>query len=301
MDVHLRELRYFVAIAEHLHFGRAAEALFVSQPALSKQLRALENQLRIRLFDRDRRTVRLTAAGAALLPWARAVLAAWAEAETELAVSAAETSATLVVGITTGLGRGLLPAIRARFAAAAPAATLQLRQVGWEDSTGGLAGPADDGCDAAFVWLPLAEPDRYRWITVATEDRLVLLPSAHPLATRDSIAFEDLLDEPFLALPPTSGVIRDFWLATESRGGRPPVIGSQIASTDETREALAAGLGVCLIAAGNAAIFQGDDIAVRPVTGVPPSELVLAWRQDDHRPLLRTLIEATRASRPANP
>ncbi len=68
MDVHLRNLRYFVPVAEHLHFTRAAEALFVSQPALSKQVRALEAQLRVPLFDRDRQHVRLTSAGAALLP-----------------------------------------------------------------------------------------------------------------------------------------------------------------------------------------------------------------------------------------
>ncbi|GAB3754690.1 LysR family transcriptional regulator [Microlunatus parietis] len=295
MDVHLRELRSFVAVAEHLHFGRAAEALYVSQPALSKQIRALEGQLRVRLFERDRRTVRLTAAGTALLPQIRNVLAAWADAEAELAATAAETAATLVVGISTGLGRGLLPAIRARFADAAPTATLQLRQIGWADTTGGLTGPAEEGCDAAFVWLPLAEPERYDWITVATEQRLVLLPAGHRLAGAEAIPFESLLDEPFLALPAAAGVNRDFWLATESRGGRPPVIGAEIASTDETREALGAGLGVCLVAAGNVPLFRGDDIAVRPVTGVPPSELVLAWRRGDRRPLLRTLIEATGA------
>ncbi|MFC7622675.1 LysR family transcriptional regulator [Microlunatus sp. GCM10028923] len=296
MDVHLRDLRYFVAVADHLHFGRAAEALFVSQPALSKQIRALEGQLRVRLFERDRRTVRLTAPGAALLPRARELLAAWAATEAELAASATETAATLVVGISTGLGRGLLPAIRARFADAAPAARLQLRQIGWADAAGGLTGPPEDRCDAAFIWLPLADPERYDWITVAAEERLVLLPAGHRLAGTDPIPFESLLDEPFLALPAAAGVNRDFWLAAESRGGRPPVIGAEIASTDETREALAAGLGVCLVAAGNVPLFRGDEaIAVRPVTGVPPSELVLAWRRGDRRPLLRILIEATAA------
>jgi len=78
MDVHLRDLRYFVAVAEELHFTRAAERLFVSQPALSKQVRALERQLRRPLFERDRRAVRLAAAGRALLEPARALLRDWA-------------------------------------------------------------------------------------------------------------------------------------------------------------------------------------------------------------------------------
>ena len=301
MDVHLRELRYFLAVAEQLHFGRAAEQLFVSQPALSKQVRALEQRLRVPLFDRDRRTVGLTAAGAALVPAARDVLAAWERAEGELAAVTAAAGATLVVGISTGLGRGLLPAVRARFATAVPDAQLRVRQVRWDDPTGGLAAGSDDErTDAAFVWLPLPEPERFQWITVATEPRRLLLPAAHPLAARDVIEFADLLDEPFLALPESSGPLRDYWLASELRDGRAPVIGAEIASTDETAEALAAGLGVCLIAAGNAALFRDDAIAVRDVAGLTPSELVLAWRRGDRRELLRRFVAATRASRPAS-
>ena len=296
MDVHLRELRYFVAVAEQLHFGRAAEQLFVSQPALSKQIRALELRLRVSLFDRDRRAVRLTDAGAALLPKARAVLAAWEQAEGELAAVTATAGATLVVGISTGLGRGLLPAVRARFAAAAPEAQLRIRQVRWDDPTGGLATDDEQRTDAAFVWLPLPEPERFQWITVATESRRLLLPAAHPLAARESIDFADLLDEPFLALPESSGPLRDYWLALDRRDGRRPVIGAEIASTDETAEALAAGLGVCLIAAGNASLFRDDAIAVRDVAGLSRSELVLAWRRGDRREFLRRFVAATRAA-----
>src|SRR5882724_3559370 len=128
MDVHLRELRYFVAVAEHLHFTLAARALFVSQPALSKQIRALEVRLRMPLFARDRRAVRLTPAGEALLPHARSVLAAWAQGEAALDEATAHQRATLVVGISTGLGRGLVPTIRARLAESAPAVRLHVRQ-----------------------------------------------------------------------------------------------------------------------------------------------------------------------------
>lgn len=285
--MHLRELRYFVAVAEHLHFTRAAEALFVSQPALSKQIRALETQLRMPLFERDRRSVRLTPAGLALLTGARAVLQAWQEAEAATAATSVRGAATLVVGMSTGLGRGLLPAVRARYAELAPAARLQLRQVAWNDPTGGLA--ADDPTDAAFVWLPLPGAHQYRWLPVATEPRLVALPAGHRLAARPAVAFEDLLDEPFLALPASSGVLRDFWLATDARNGRSARIGAEVASSEETAEALNAGLGVCLIAAGNADLVTRDGTTTRPVTGLGPSELVLAWRADDERPLLRHL------------
>jgi DNA-binding transcriptional LysR family regulator len=91
MDVHLRDLRYFVAVAEELHFTRAAERLFVSQPALSKQIRQLERDLRVMLLQRDHRTVSLTPAGAALLPTAQALLRDWEAAQHAIAaVRAAE-------------------------------------------------------------------------------------------------------------------------------------------------------------------------------------------------------------------
>ena len=287
MDVHLRELRYFVAVAEHLHFGRAAEDLFVSQPALSKQIRALESQLRTSLFHRDRRGVRLTASGDALLPAARSVLAEWRSAEAAVAEATTTAQATLVIGMSTGLGRGLVPAVRARLSILAPEARLQLRQVSWDDPTGGLAAP--DGTDAALVWLPLPDPDQYAWIIVATEPRLVAMPAQHRLAGHATVDIADLLDEPFIAPPTTSGKLRDFWLASDARLGRPARIGAEVASTEETVEALTAGLGVCLVAAGNVPIVAREGILTRPVTGVAPSHLVLAWRAGDDRPLLRHL------------
>ncbi|MDA2890627.1 LysR substrate-binding domain-containing protein [Mycolicibacterium sp. BiH015] len=293
MTVHLRDLHYFVTVAGHLHFTRAAEALFVSQPALSKQIRALENHLRTDLFVRDKRTVELTPAGRALLPHARAMLAQWAEAGDALAATVAAQEVTLVVGFSTAVGRGLLPVVRTRLADHAPAARLRIRQVPWDDPTGGLsAAAAAQRTDAAFLWLPLATPAKYDWLEIATEPLMVAMPAGHRLGERDEVSFADLLDEPFLALPATSGVLRDHWLALEHRGGRPVHIGAEIASAEETVEALTAGLGVCLLAAGNTALVERDGVVVRPVTGLPPSRLVLAWRRGDERPLLSALRAA---------
>lgn len=295
MDVHLRALRYFVAVAEQLHFGRAAESLYVSQPALSKQIRSLESQLRVRLFDRDRRTVRLTAAGQELLPVAQQMLLQWEHGAAALATVATAAESTLTIGMSTGLGRDLLPAVRARLSDVAPRAGLRLRQVSWDDPAAGIgADTGDGGVDAAFVWLPLPA-DRFEWTAVATEPRLALMSASHPLAGAEQIEFASILGEPFLALPPDAGAARDYWLATEARGGQEPVIGAEIASTDETREALLAGLGICLVAAGNVPLFRHDDIVALPVTGVGPAELVLAWRRGNDRPLLRAFIAATRA------
>ncbi|PWI17825.1 LysR family transcriptional regulator [Streptomyces sp. Act143] len=292
-DVHLRDLRYFLTVAEELHFTRAAERLYVSQPALSKQVRALERQLGVELFRRDPHGVALTGAGEALLPYARRVLDGWAEGTAALEAVRAAGRSTLTVGMSTSPGRGgLLPAIRSRFTAAHPEARVRLRQVSWEDPTAGLA---DGEADVAFAWLPLPDAERYAWTVVAEEPRLIALPESHPLAARTEIDFADLVDEPFLALPESAGALRDHWLALDARAGRPPRIGAEIAGTEETYEALVGGLGICLVAAGNAPLITLGGVVTRPVRGVSPSRYVLAWRSGEPQgALVRGYVEACR-------
>ena len=292
MDVHGRDLRYFVAVAEELHFTRAADRLFVSQPALSKQIGMLERQLGARLFERGRDGVRLTPVGTALLPHARLVLAEWDRAWEAAGQAKASQRATLAVGMSTSPGRGgLLPAIRSRFTAARPQATVNLRQVSWGDPTAGLA---DGSSDVAFVWLPVPDPGRFRWIVVADEPRLVAMAGTHPLASREVIPFADLLDEPFLALPRSAGPLRDYWLALDARDGKPPRIGDEIAGAEETYEALVDGRGVCLLASGNAPLIVREGVVARPVRGISPSQLALAWRATDRRPLVLDYVRACR-------
>jgi DNA-binding transcriptional LysR family regulator len=277
MDVHVRDLRYFLAVAREQHFTRAAESLYISQPALSKQIRTLERQLRSELFTRERAGVRLTRAGEALVPRAEAIVREWEDAKAALARAS---DSTLVLGMHTSPGRGLLPQVRARLVATCPDATLELRHVAWADRTAGLE--AGD-TDAAFAWLPLPAPP-YRWITIATEPRLVALPAAHALAERESVTFDELRDEPFLALPQSAGPLRDYWLA-----GATNVV-AEINDTEETYEAVSSGIGICLLAAGNAPIFDRGDVTMLPVTDLSPAELVLAWHERHCPPLLETFV-----------
>ena len=234
----------------------------------------------------------MNATGAALLPHAQRVLAAWEAGREAFEAARAVQRVSLAVGMSTSPGRGgMLPAVRSRFTAEHPEAALMLHQIGWSDPT---AGPADGSSDVAFVWLPLPDAGRYRWIVMAEEPRLVALPETHRLAQRETIDFADLLDEPFLALPRSAGPLRDHWLATDVRDGCAPVIGAEISSPDETYEALVAGQGVCLLAAGNAPLVTRGDVVTRPVNGVSPSQLALAWRADDKRPLVHAYARAAR-------
>jgi len=288
MDAHLRDLRYFVAVAEELNFTRAAERLHVSQPALSKQIHSLETALRARFFDRDRRRVTLTPAGAALLQIARPLLRDWDKGAAAVAEAAAEDARTLRVGTLTSIGRALYPGVVSHFARREPGWHIQLRSFSWDDPTAGLRGQATD---AAFLWLPV-EADDIAVKVLVTERRLVALGTGHPLAGRREVEFADIADQPFVALPLTAGPLRDFWLATDQRGGKPPEVAAEATSADETFEIVSSGAAVHLIAEGNAVIYARPGIVCIPVNGLGPARLAVAWRRNDHRRAVRSFVHA---------
>jgi DNA-binding transcriptional LysR family regulator len=289
MDVHLRNLRYFVAVAEELHFSRAAERLHVSQPALSKQIRQLERELRFPLFRRDRRSVRLTAAGEALLPAAREILTKWEQSRAAAARLASDEGKLLQVGFQTSVGGHLYQAIAARFAELHADWRLVLRLHAWSDPTGGLL---DESADVAFLWLPTGAEDRIEVRPLRRERRFVALRAGHRLARRRALQMKDLLDEPFIALPPEAGPLRDYWLALEERHGHPVRIGAEVASPDETFESVAGGQGLVLIAEGNTTVYTRPGIAYRPVLDLAPCELAVAWRRGDRRAGVREFVRA---------
>ena len=246
MDAHLRDLRYFLAVADELNFTRAAERLHLSQPALSKQVRGLEATLRVQLFRRDRRQVELTAAGAALQGLARDLLRDWDDGVAGVADAAAAEARVLRVGTLTSIGRDLYPAILDHFAKHQPGWQVELRSSGWGDATGGLA---DRAADAAFVWLPVDDPGLDSTV-LATERRFVALSTFHPLAGRREIEFAEILGEPFAALPASAGSLRDFWLAADARDGQAPRVVAEVSSADEAFEVVASGAAVKLLSEG---------------------------------------------------
>jgi len=288
MDIHVRDLRYFVAVAEELSFTRAAsERLYISQPALSKQIRQLEITLRATLFHRSRRSVSLTAAGTALLPRARRIIEQWDGAQRAVSAAVSTQDSTLTVGFQTRIGRGLIPAVTARMQRSLPGWRLLFRQVPWNDASAGLASGTTD---VAIAWLPVPD-SRYAWKVVTTEERWVAMPADHRLAARLTVPFTELADEPFIALPAAAGRLRDFWLAADQRQ-TPARIATEAETAEETFEAVAAGLGVVLLSAGNAESYQREDVVARPVAGLPPSELAVVWRADDRRPAVRLFADA---------
>jgi DNA-binding transcriptional LysR family regulator len=294
MDVHLRDLRYFVAVAEELHFTRAAERLHVSQPALSRQIRLLEHHLRCALFVREPRLVRLTPAGDVLLSHAHDVLDRWDVGVAAVNETAAQDRRVLVVGIQTSVGRDLQRRTLAGFTERQPDWRLSLRLCSWDDPTAGLA---DRSSDIAFVWLPLPTDADLVTDVLYREPRWIALPDDHHLADRQMVGFAELLDEPFIALPPSAGELRHFWLAADQRPpDHPPHIAAEAGSAEETFELIAAGVGVVLLSAGNARIYQRPGVRCVPVIDLTPSELAVARRRDDRRNPVRAFVAAAVAA-----
>ncbi|MER6544765.1 LysR family transcriptional regulator [Streptomyces sp. NPDC001250] len=187
----LRQLSYFVAVAEELHFGRAAERLHIVQSAVSQQIQRLERELGAELFDRSPRRVRLTGAGERLLPEARAVLAA-----AERARAAVAAPAGLRLGTSTGLGAHL-DRVLAAFAERAPQVPVELVSLPAGER---LARVAAGRLDAAFVRA--AEPPAgVRVVPLWSDPLVAALPATHRLAGRDEIDLADLAGLP-LALAP---------------------------------------------------------------------------------------------------
>jgi DNA-binding transcriptional LysR family regulator len=289
MDVHVRDLRYFVAVAEELHFTRAAALLQISQPSLSRQIRVLERNLGFALFQRDRRAVALTPAGESLLSRAREVLSSWDDALAESTEHARAAAAVLRVGFQTSVAGPLYQVTVGRFREQHPGWTVELKLHPWSDPTAGLL---EGRSDVAFVWLPLPGHERFVRQALWTEPRHVALWCTHPLAERPELRIADLLDEPFVALPTTAGVLRDYWLAMDERDGHPVRVGAEAETPDETFEAIAAKQGVALLAAGPAQVYARPEIVTRPVIDISTAEFAVAWRAGDARAVVQAFAEA---------
>jgi DNA-binding transcriptional LysR family regulator len=301
MDVDTRLLRYFTVVAEEGNLTRAAERLFVSQPALTKQIRQLESQMGVRLFTRSRAGMTLTAAGQALAARTPAVLAGWDHALREAKSAASQAARVLRVGFLAGAANEATQEILADFAGRRPGWRVEMRAATWLDPTAGLAG---GDADVALLRLPFPGQDGLRTEVLLTEPRWVALPASHPLAARDRICFRDLWDEPFVAAPAETGWWRDWWLASGEREGHPVRIGA-VAETGQPEDWLteiANGNGVALAPESAARYYARPGVVYRPVSGLSPSQAGVAWPPAaDASPAIQDFVRCCLDNRPRHP
>ena len=287
MDVHLRDLRYFTAVAEELHFRKAAERLFVSQPVLSRQIARLEQDLKARLFIRDRRSVQLTSAGEALLHRTRHLLEDWDATTKEVTTLARKEQSVLVIGLQTGVGRGMLHTLTQ--ALNAIQWRPELHQVAWNDATAGVEA---GNCDAGFAWLGTTINPHCDYVVVAEEPIMLAVNSQHRLAGRRQASFAEISNEPLVALPDSAKELRSFWLAEHARHGSPAPIACEAATADEALENVAAGTGSVFISAGNSVLYAREGVHFLDVPDLPPARLAFLWRAGDTRDVIRVAASA---------
>ena len=290
MDVDTRLLRAFATVAQEGNLTRAAERLYVSQPALTKQIRQLENQLGMRLFDRSHAGMALTDAGRELAGLTPQLLTDWDDAVRATRATGRRSARVLRVGFVASAANEATQDVVAEFARRRPGWRAELRQASWTNPSAGLS---DGEVDAELLRLPFPGQDALRVEVLFREARWVALPSGHPLAGRGEIAFRELWDEPFVAAPEQTGAWRDHWLATDEREGRPVRIGAVTEQPDDWLSAIANGDGIALAPASAARFYARPGVVYRPLTGVRPCQVAVAWAPSgDADPAVRDFVHS---------
>ncbi|WP_181792798.1 LysR family transcriptional regulator [Streptomyces sp. WELS2] len=278
MDVRTQTLRYFVAVAEEMSFSAAAERLGVSQPAVSRQVRLLEEQIQAPLFARNTRDVRLTAAGGALLEPARQTLLMWEKATRLARTASALTENRLRVGCPS-------PGLNALMAKAAGAFGLRfapvLVQPHTYQSDQGTVHLRQGTVDAAFLWLP-ADTTGLVVEVIAEEARMLGVAEGHPLACRDRVTLADLGAEAWRvnggALPATP------WESD-------PLCAMPSGNVEELLENVASGGGMCVLPQSVARLYQRPDLCWKPLADAPPQRIGLAWPAESPHSLVRDFAD----------
>lgn len=287
----LRQLRHAVAVSETLHFGRAAEALHIAQPALSRSIQALERELGVELFARSTRQVMLTQAGRYFVEEARDILSRLDTAAARAVRIAEGALGPFRFGITGSATYAHLPHIIATLRADLPALALEpVIDLFTDQQQQALL---DGHLDAGLLRLPISSGDLQ--YSLYTREHLVLvLPAGHRMARPGPLSMADLAelrDEPFIEYGNTASVSSSAMLRTCQAAGFAPRRAHEAASTSTALALVAAGVGVAMLP---------SSVRSMPFTGlryidIPDSasvDLALAWRRDDERPMVHRFIRA---------
>lgn len=286
-DLDLRKLRYFLAVAEELNYGRAAERLHIAQPVLSRQITALEGELGATLFERSKRGTALTETGALLMEDARALLSMATALQRRARVSG-RAGAHLTVGFMPGIiVTKAVRMLRERFAGL----QVDVVQTTWGDQAELLH---DGTVDVGFVRLPVAR----RGLVVVplfAEPRLAVLPEGHPLTSKQTVTVADLADLDLLQDPDAVPEWRD--AAAESRPTALSIDREGLPlmhTVEEKLEHVAAGRGIVILPESTAALYTRPDIAYRYVDDLPAGEVALAYEARRSSPAVEAMVEVAR-------
>jgi DNA-binding transcriptional LysR family regulator len=284
----LRHLKAFVAVAEELHFGRAAERLHMAQPPLSQQIRQLEKSLGVQLFERSTRSVRLTSGGEALLEHALRIMDEVEDAARAARAGGRGEYGKITVGFAGASSRFLLPQLARAVRATYP--NLELVMIGQTYANTALTQIADRSLDLGFVRLPFQVPGlEYR--PIEDETLIVVLPEDHPLAAGDDVSILDLAGEQFVSFPRDAGsTLRTITQRFCLQHGFSPRIVQEAPDSYTIHSLVAAGVGVS-IALSSTVHVQQPAVRYLPLREDSPRfQAALAWHRDNASPALHSVL-----------
>jgi DNA-binding transcriptional LysR family regulator len=283
----LRHLRYFVAVAEELHFRRAAERLHMSQPPLSQQIRRLEEEVGATLLVRNQRRVELTAAGAAYLTRAREILLAVEDAAREARRVQRGEVGRLAVGFVGSALYSVVPELLRAFRDRHPDVGLRLHELG---TTEQLRRLEDGRLDIGFLRAPGGRPG-LSIETVLREPVVAALPDVHPLARGGEVRAAQLAGEPLVLMTRAGAPGLRAALAPLTDGLGEDAIVQEVAEMQTLIGLVAAGVGVSLVPESVRALARAG-VVYRPLNGEAPTvALSAAWRTGDDSPVLAAFLE----------
>lgn len=289
MAIETRHLRCFLAVAESLHFGAAAERLHLAQPAVSKAVRQLERELGVELLRRTTRSVSLTPAGSVYAERGAAMLELLEQASRAARDTADGRTGTLRLGVTGSATYGFLPRLARVAATAMPDVRLRVRtEMLTPDQERALL---EDRLDLGVLRAPIGSPD-LEHLVVRTERLVAVLPEGHPAARAEVVALADLAQESFVTYGDETGsVVLRAVLAACADAGFVPRRPHQVGETSTVVALVAAGLGVSLLPdSARALTLQG--VVFRPLHTDRSVDLALAWRAGQVRPVVARLLAA---------
>jgi len=284
----LRHLRYFVAVAEESHFGRAAKRLHVSQPPVSLAIREMETELGLLLFERTSRRTALTPIGQELLRDARAVLARLDAMQEHARRAATGQIGSLALGFISLANYSFLPSTYQRFNEAFPSIKISLS----ESTSDVILAELEKGTlDIGYVFAPVASPAlAYR--PLLRERLIVALPESHPLAARDRIQMKSLADENFLIFPRQfSPLVFDTIVGFCAQHGFSPRIAQEARQMQTIVSLVSGGSGIALVP-DCLRHLKRDGVVYRPLAGSAPNiETGIAWRKLDDSRIVRAFLD----------
>jgi DNA-binding transcriptional LysR family regulator len=284
VDFDLRLVRYFTVVAEYGNFHRAAAALRLAQPSLSRQIQRLEKRLGVRLLDRTTQGSHLTEAGRAFLPEAEALLRSAELAATK--ARAAAVPGTVTIGYVGGL---IVTAAVRELRDRHPDAEVQTLHLDKSDVHPALLGHR---VDAVIARKPFPT-DQLRVTILHREPRVLLVPRTHRLAGKESVTLDDFADEPLVRYG--DAAYDAFWRVDPRPDGRPAPDGPLVGAHADKLEAVAGGRALALAPAGGTNSTLRHDLTAIPVTGIEPCTVVMVARARERGHLVTAFRESARS------